>query len=109
MNPIDLYNALIAFLLQHISTISFGMIAAVLVLFGDPIIKFQKKILKRFHFLFRLTAFVILAGIGFSLMAFWSESILTKALLNLPRDLLPPTILAIFFILGIMAERKRFM
>ena len=105
----DYYNTLTTYLVRHLSTISFGIIAAILVLYGDPILKIQKKLLKPFHFLLRLIGFVLLAGIGFSLLAFWSESALTRALLSIPRNFLAPSLLGIFFILGTIAERKRFM
>ena len=103
-----LYEQLTQFSLHNLSIISFGIIAALLVLYGDAILKVQKKLFKRFHFILRLSAFIIVAGLGFSLLAFWSETFLTQLLLSLPRDWLVPSILGVYFILGSIAEAKRF-
>ena len=71
-----------------------------LVVFGDEINGFVKKRIRSSNFVIRTAAFVMLCVFGYGLLATAGASAVRS---------LPLTVIAAFIVMGMLAERKRYL
>ncbi|UAA39059.1 DUF3392 family protein [Paraneptunicella aestuarii] len=81
-------------------------IAVLLVLYGDNINRLLKRAMQPYHYILRMLSFVLLCSFGYGLLANYGEVAVSK-LVGLPdRNWFAGMVISIYFVLGILAERK---
>lgn len=93
----------------HMTTISTAIVTTLLVIFGDEINGFVKKHIRGYNFLVRTGAFVLLCVFGYGMLAAAGASAIRSLLLYFGSTYLPLTVIAAFAVLGMLAERKKYM
>ena len=93
----------------HLATISAAIVTTLLVIFGDEINGFVKRHIRQYNFLVRTAAFVLLCVFGYGLLATAGASAVRSLLLYFGSGYLPLTVIAAFVVMGMLAERKRYM
>jgi hypothetical protein len=94
---------------SHLSAISTAIVTTLLVVFGDEINGFVKKRIRSFNFVIRPAAFVMLCVFGYGLLATAGASAVRSLLLYFGGRYLPLTVIAAFVVMGMLAERKRYL
>ena len=92
---------------RHLRPICFGIIATVLAIFGQDLNRWVRTKTRDLHFIFRTLIFVFLCAVGYAWLTFKAAPHLAWLFRQLPIRLTPVAVIAVFVILGIMAERKR--
>lgn len=81
-------------------------VAVLLVLYGNDINRFIKRIMQPYHYILRMFAFVLLCSVGYGLLANYGELAVQK-LVGLPdRNWFAGIVISTYLLLGIVAERK---
>ncbi|MCY7296808.1 DUF3392 family protein [Alteromonas sp. a30] len=81
-------------------------VAVLLVLYGDNINKLLKRIMQPYHYLVRMSAFVVLCSFGYGVLANYGE-VAVNHLVKMPdRSWFGGIVLLIYLVLGALAERK---
>ncbi len=91
---------------SHHAFIVTSWIAVLLVVYGDSINKFLKQLMRPYHYLLRLMAFVLLCTLGYSLLAHYGEISVYRLLQLLDRQFFGIFVISAYLILGMLAERK---
>ena len=86
--------------------IAYGMIAAVLFIYGNDINAWIRRHVKFKHFFARLTVFVLVCAFGYGAATVFLANILANFLNRLDHYSLAPVVLLTFVIIGILAERR---
>ncbi|ASM53491.1 hypothetical protein PNIG_a1313 [Pseudoalteromonas nigrifaciens] len=89
--------------LYHLSML---IMVCLVSLYAGDIIKLTKGLVARRHFIVRVLCFVLITAFGFGFVVVWLSPLLIKALLFFGTKWLGVTLLAAFFILGTIADRK---
>ena len=84
-----------------------AIIATVLVIFGNDINRAIKRLVAKQHFIVRTLVFVLVCAFGYGLLTVFMTSLLAQQLAKLPNVYLVPVVFAIFFILGMYAQKQR--
>ena len=94
-------NLRLAHLIQpHLQDISLALVATCLVVYGDKVNGFLKRLVSSWVFVARVMAFILMCTFGYGLLALWSQPLVYFVYR-------PVLLLACFCFLGILAERKR--
>ncbi len=93
----------------HMSAISTAIVTTLLVIFGDEINGFIKRHIRGYNFVVRTAAFVLLCVFGYGMLAAAGASAIRSLLLYFGSTYLPLTVIAAFVVMGILAERKKYM
>lgn len=89
---------------RHILVTSW--VAVLLVLYGNHIISLVKRVMQPYHYILRLSAFVLLCSIGFGLIAQYGE-IAVNTLIDIPRrKWFACIVITTYVLLGYLAEKK---
>lgn len=91
----------------HISEISLGLVATLLVVFGDNINNMLRALLKKQALWLRLLAFILLCSIGYSTLAIWLIPMVKSLLSPLPDWQLLLCVIGAFLILALIAQKQR--
>lgn len=92
---------------SHRSVIVTSWVAVLLVLYGGNINQTLKRIMSPYHYVLRISAFVLLCSFGYGILANYG-SILINHTLELPaRRWFALVVIVTYFVLGAMAESKR--
>jgi hypothetical protein len=89
--------------LHHLSLL---LVVCLVSLYANDIIKLTKGFVARRHFIVRVSGFVLITAFGFGFLVVWLSPLLTQALLFFGTKWLGATLLAAFFILGTIADKK---
>ena len=89
---------------KHILVTSW--IAVLLVLYGDHLNKLLKRIMRPYHYIFRIISFVVLCTIGYGFIAIYSEVAVHQLLVFVDRQWFAGIVIFIYLLLGFLAERK---
>jgi hypothetical protein len=93
----------------HLSVISTAIVTTLLVIFGDQINGFVKRRIRNYNFVIRTAAFVLLCVFGYGLLATAGASAVRSLLLYFGSHYLPLTVIAAFVVMGVLAERRRYL
>lgn len=96
-----------AWVRQYLNQVSLGIIATLLVVYGNDLNTFFRRRMRRFPFIVRVTLFVLLCSAGYGAAAYFSAGILTQLLTQLSDTWLAPIIVLLFVGIGYLAEEKR--
>lgn len=101
-------NLRLAYLMQpHLNDISLALIATCLVIYGDKINGFLKKLVSSWVFLARVSAFILMCTFGYGLLTLWGQPLIYWGITHVDLVYRPLVVFGIFCLLGILAERKR--
>ncbi|MFT4573862.1 DUF3392 domain-containing protein [Marinomonas primoryensis] len=101
-------NLRLAHLLQpHLNDISLALVATCLVVYGDKVNGFLKRLVSSWVFIARVMAFILMCTFGYGLLALWSQPLVYWGITRVDFVYRPVLLLACFCFLGILAERKR--
>lgn len=101
-------NLRLAHLVQaHLGDISLALVATCLVIYGDKINGFLKKLVSSWIFIARVSAFILMCTFGYGLLTLWSQPLVYWAITQVDLIYRPVLVFACFCLLGILAERKR--
>ncbi len=97
------------FVLQkgYLLEISIAQIAIVLVIYGGEITKSFRKLLKPYHFVLRVTAFILLNVFGIGIATVFGGRLLALGYTYLDAVVRMPIVILMFILIGILAERKK--
>ena len=96
-----------SFLRQHLHDIATAMIATLLVVFGNDVEGFVKRLIKKNHFIVRLCIFILVCAIGYGLFSIFLADVLLALLRSIPKQFLALSVLAIFVPLALVAESRK--
>jgi len=90
----------------HIGSIATILVSTLLVVYGNDINKAVKRLLGQRHIVWRYLIFILLCSFGYGLFLLMLAPFLAGQLRQLASYWLAPCVLAMFIVLGILAERK---
>lgn len=91
----------------HLTDISMAMIATLLVIFGQNLTQLLRLQVGRYHFVVKLTLFVIFSAFGFALLTKYAVPLWTTQLAMIGDDWLAVIVVAIFYGIGWIAQKKQ--
>ncbi len=91
---------------SYMGSITLALVATLLVVYGDQINSFVKRLLKPYPRVIRILGFVVLCAFGYGLLTVLLTPIFANWFSLVNRKWLAPLVLAAFFLVGWMAERK---
>ena len=86
----------------YIAEIALTLLATALVIFGDVINKHIKRMLSPYHFVIRTLVFVLICAFGYS------TPLVKQGLMMVPYLYRGVVIVALFLLLGYLAENRRY-
>ena len=95
------------FIRPYLPQISIAITSSILALFGSEINGWFKAIIRKRPFLIRVGAFVMLVAFGYGALNLFCAHLVSRILAQASDSLLAPVILAVFVIIGWLAEEKR--
>lgn len=93
----------------HLSAISAAITTTLLVIFGDDINRFVKNRIRSYNFIVRTAAFVALCAFGYGLLSVLIAPSVSALLRHLGARYLAVATIGAFVVMGVLAERKRYM
>ena len=93
----------------HLGTIATSYALVLLVIYGDDINGAVKKRVRRYPFVARMLSFILLCTFGYGLLTIWLTRMLANAFLSMGDRYLAPVVVLAFVLLGMLAERKKYM
>lgn len=103
----DFINYVANLLREHGKTICYAWTAAVLVIYGKELSRFAKNVVKAWHFIFRVLFFVIICGVFYGMLTVFVAELIYKNVSKLNNVWYIIAVLAAFFIVGFLADRKK--
>lgn len=91
----------------YIRDLALAMVATGLVVFGDDVNRFVRRLLAGWHMFWRTVVFILLCTFGYGALTLWLTPIVAKKLATVSNLWLPWLCLGIFTLLGLMAQRNR--
>jgi len=91
----------------NLSEIALAMVATCLVIYGNNLNNYIKSVVSSWPFIAHISVFILMCTFGYGLLTIWLQPILTTGLKQVTLSYLPLTVLAVFILLGVLAERKR--
>ena len=88
-------------------TICTALVATVFIIYGGNLNRFVRSVVRRWHFMLRLLAFVLVCAFGYGFLTIFLGSVLARGLGGLTDGVLFPVVLVCFLIVGVLAEQKR--
>ena len=92
----------------YLTEISFSFVATLLVLYGNRINGKIKKITSEYHYVIRVTVFILISGFGYGWATVCLTGFLEKILQYKTGNYLGIIVIAVFLVLGIMADKKKY-
>lgn len=83
------------------------IIATLLVIFGNDINRFVRSLLVKQYFIVRLGIFVLVCAMGYGVATLFLADILFKMLATIPKQYLALSMVIIFILLGLTAEKRK--
>lgn len=90
----------------YMDQITLALVATLLVIYGDQINGFVKRLLRPYPRLLRIIGFIILCAFGYGLLTVLLTPVLANWFALVSRKWLAPLVVAAFFLVGWMAEKK---
>ena len=105
---IDVLGDISRWVSQYYTELSLMLMATILVVYGDVINKHIKRMLAPYHFLIRTTLFVLLCAFGYGLLTIYGAPFVLHIIKYLPWYLQGVGFISAFILLGVLAERRRY-
>ncbi|TDO95932.1 DUF3392 domain-containing protein [Marinomonas balearica] len=105
----ELNTSAARFMQPHLNDIALAFVATCLVIYGDRINRTVKRAVSSWVFLARISAFILMCTFGYGLLTLWVQPLVLWGLTHINVTYRPLTIVISFVILGVLAERKRYL
>ena len=92
-----------AWLWGYRSLLVSSWVAVVLVVYGGELNNAVRRILQPYHFVLRMTAFVLLCTFGYGMLTFYSELAINVGLLHFNRHWFGLIVVSVFLVLSFLA------
>ncbi|MBT0585616.1 DUF3392 domain-containing protein [Alteromonas oceanisediminis] len=92
----------------YYTEIALTILATLLVIYGDVVNKNIKRQLQSLHFILRTLVFVLICAFGYGLLVIFLTPVVKQGLLMIPSLYRGTSIVAIFLLLGYLAEHRRY-
>ncbi|MEM7396441.1 MAG: DUF3392 family protein, partial [Verrucomicrobiota bacterium] len=107
MNVItDFLEVLADWIKPHLFNVSFAVSATLLVVYGSNINRAVKNLVKKYHVAVRLTIFIAVCSFGYGALTVLFTWALSKLFTQLGDLILFPSVVVLFVVIGVLAERK---
>jgi H+/Cl- antiporter ClcA len=103
----EFINNIAGFIREYSMTCCFAWTSSLLVIYGDELIRFTKRIARSWHFVFRVLFFVVVCGFGFGAITIMLSRFLHSKMIGLNNLTLILAVLAAYLLLGLLAEKNR--
>ncbi|KXI29121.1 DUF3392 domain-containing protein [Paraglaciecola hydrolytica] len=91
-----------------LSEIALSILATILVIYGDVLNKQLKRMVSSYHFILRTIIFVLVCAFGYGLLTVFAAPFVKQLLLMIPYLYRGISIIAVFLLLGYLAEHRRY-
>jgi len=91
----------------HVDQVALAVVASVLVIYGKAINDLVKQVFKNWHFTVRVLVFMIVCAFGYGALTVFATQFLGLFLAGLGNAQLTIVIAGFFFLVGILAQKKR--
>lgn len=98
-----------AWVQAHLSTISAAITTTLLVIFGDDINRFVKNRIRGYHFVIRTATFILLCAVGYGMLSVAGAPAVARVLRYFGDRYLALAVAAAFVVMGVLAERKKYL
>ncbi|MFD2165947.1 DUF3392 domain-containing protein [Thalassotalea euphylliae] len=89
------------------SQCAMAIVATLLVLFGGEISKAIRQLIRHQHLMIRTFIFVLVCAFGYGALTIWLSKVLTQWIAIIPDVYLAPTVLSVFMLLGLYAQKQK--
>lgn len=96
------------FMQPYYSAIALSIVATLLVIYGDVLNKKLKRFVSPHHFVIRTLVFVVVCAFGYGLLTVFAAPFVKQLLLMIPYLYRGISIIAVFLLLGYLAEHRRY-
>jgi hypothetical protein len=104
----SLLSQLSGFMQPYHSAISLSLVATLLVIYGDVLNKRLKHLVSPYHFILRTLVFVVVCAFGYGLITVFAAPFVKQLLIMIPYLYRGLSIIAVFLLLGYLAEHRRY-
>ncbi|GGD54361.1 DUF3392 domain-containing protein [Lacimicrobium alkaliphilum] len=88
--------------------VAMTLVATLLVVYGDLVNKHLKRMLSPYHFVVRTLVFVLICAFGYGAFILFVTPFFKQLILLIPSTYQGISIVAVFLLLGYLAERRRY-
>lgn len=103
----ELIDNLAGYIREYSWTLCLAWTASLLVIYGDELVRFTKRIARAWHFVFRILFFVVVCGFGYGAISFMLASLLHSKMVHLNNLSLVISVLIAYLLLGFLAEKNK--
>ena len=96
------------FMQAYYSATALSMVATLLVIYGDVFNKRLKRFVSPYHFIIRTVVFVLICAFGYGLLTVFAAPFIKQLILMIPHLYRGISIIAVFLLLGYLAEHRRY-
>jgi len=82
-------------------------VAVLLVVYGGELNAAVRRIMQPYHFMFRMSAFILLCTFGYGALAVYGQLAINFGLIHLNKNWFASIVIVTFLVLSFLAERKR--
>ena len=104
---LELNLRLAHFIQPHLQDIALALVATCLVIYGDKVNAFLKRLVSSWVFVARVMAFILMCTFGYGLLTFWTQPLVYWGITQVEFVYRPLLVVSCFCLLGVLAERKR--
>ncbi|AWL12214.1 hypothetical protein HMF8227_01741 [Saliniradius amylolyticus] len=104
----EAFLTLTGWLSPYYSEIAMTFIATLLVVYGDVVNKHIKRMLTPYPFVFRTLVFVLVCAFGYGAFILFATPFIKQGILLLPSVWRGGVIVAVFLLMGYLAEQRRY-
>ncbi len=102
----DLINSLSGLMKTYLNEIVLSMVATLLVIYGNDILAFVKKQIGSLKLFLRITLFILFCAFGLAFLTSFLTPLISQTVGQVDAIWLPVVVIATYYILGILAQRK---
>jgi hypothetical protein len=104
----EFFSAISKALSPYYTEMSIMLMATILVVYGDIINGHVKRLLAPYHFMIRISLFVVLCAFGYGALTLYGAPFLKHVIAYLPWQYQGAGFVAAFMMIGFLAERRRY-
>ena len=103
----DLMVMLSQWLRPRLPTVCTALVATILIVYSSDFNRAVRRFVRHWHFIVRLLAFVLICSFGYGMITVFGGIFVARMLSYLSNQVLFLVVIALFLLVGVVAERKR--